>query len=198
MKAVLLAGMLLWSGNESAAQVYVPVFASNAVQIDTVHYKEILSRTSGDDLTLSFMYDSYDSHCSTYYLFCYRNGKWSHYVYCNNFRDDNQNPVADKFTWEKKPVSQRKCNKAWDRLLDHNLLKMSAEAQKVMEKKWANNKVDRYSISHGDHYEFVIRTKDRMRVIYSYSPDRFYEWLPEIKDRQYFIECRNILLGMVR
>lgn len=179
------------------AQVVIPAFASNASSIDTVHYKELFPVTAGSELTVSLMHDSYDSHYSTYHILSYKNGRWSHHIYRNNYRDDNQDPVADKHTLEELPVRQNRCNKAWDHLLDHNLLKMDAEAQKVTEKKWANNKVERFNISHGDNYEFVIRTKDQMRVIYSYSPDKFYEWMPEIKDRKYFIECRDIFMNLV-
>jgi hypothetical protein len=198
MKNPLLCCFLLLLARSSAAQLYIPPFESNAVHIDTVHYKDILAKTSGSDLTLSLMQDSYNSHCSVYEILSYKDGRWVHYTYCNNFRDDNQDPVSDKSSWAKVSMPQRKCDKAWDQLLDHNLLKMSAEAQKVMEKKWANNKVDRYNISHGSHYEFVVCTKDRMRVIYSYSPDQFYEWMPEIKDRKYFMDCRDIMLGLVK
>jgi hypothetical protein len=47
------------------------------------------------------------------------------------------------------------------------------------------------SINDGEYYEFVIKTEKQLRIIGCYEPDRYYELIPGVIERKYFIDCRN-------
>ncbi|QHL87485.1 hypothetical protein GU926_08555 [Nibribacter ruber] len=55
-----------------------------------------------------------------------------------------------------------------------------------------------YTVSDGVNYKFEILTKEGFKLISAYEPDYFLIELPEYKQRQKFIEARNVFKALCK
>lgn len=172
-------------------------FESNAVSKDSTDLRKFLKATAHYDLAVALVKDNYWSASTIYYIMAKKKGHWHQLYLVTDIHDRMGNVDTAKVKISHRHARQKQCDSVWQQLKKHHFLTMSAEAQKINSKKIYNEKkqdtITTYkTINHGRYYEFIIKSKDNLRIIGSCEPQAYYKWNPEIVDRKYFVDCLNV------
>jgi hypothetical protein len=183
------------------AQPGIPKFTTNATKKDSIGIAGFLKATSDYDLVIALKSVCYWFSTDHYYAIGSKAGKWNKFIYYDRFRVGDSITDSSKVIIKKHHAKQKRCDTTWQSLLSQGLLLLHNDSLNVAEKKVYDSAskdtmYETESISDGITYEFIIKTKGVLRVIYCSNPDEYRKWLPHIQDTRRFIQCLNIYHGL--
>ena len=213
---------VMFAGNlpgQSLQTVTIPYFESTRItQSDSVKYKKLLELSRQYDFTVALSRDSYWFNAEVTELLCYKNGKWSKYLLLTNIKHKKSRQVIEgKYKLIKLRANQLQCDSVWKQMLSNRFLNMNQDSLDLNERiigagpvktSAAKNNIGEYEItisanhewvehfglSDGVYYKFVIATHESIRISGCYEPEELYKWMPEVEERKYFIECKNLFV----
>ncbi|HYV93453.1 MAG TPA: hypothetical protein VE978_16895 [Chitinophagales bacterium] len=182
--------ILLMISYAVAGQVTLPDFQSNATQIDTLDKQQLLNLTSQYDFSISLISHSPYYNITFYQVLGYKEGRWSQFIfYPIVYKNGELKKGRTKIVKEKS--NQHLCDSVFTKLVENKLFSMSRDSLNIYDKR-VSDAVPELKILHGgNYYDFVIRTKNKLRVVGSHEPDQYHRGISEIEERKYFLACRD-------
>lgn len=183
----------------TSGQIVLPAFSSNATKIDSIDLQPLSVATKDYDFSISYYTNSYWSKRQKngydYAALCYKEGK--RYQYYLKAKSIKGAPTSKKSAGKiiKVTVKQDLCDSVFAALVANKLFILDND--RLMDfTRQVNDTQQELSISDGRFYEFIIRARDKLRIVTSYEPEAYLVYNSVITERKYFIACRDAFLRL--
>ena len=161
------------------------------------------------------MSDCYWYRATPYEVLGFKNGQWKQFSLYTDFRNKHHDIIKGKTRIVNKEADQHLCDSVWNLLCNSKLFSFNRDSLNIRMKTFSNDSVfpsvtkdesgnyqitvaakhtrsESLGISDGTYYEFIINTKNKVRVTGSYEPKRYSEWLPEVDELKRFVYCKDL------
>jgi hypothetical protein len=184
--------ILLLISTKACCQILFPGIETNSTNNDSIRIQQLLKITNQYELSLSLMRSCYWFHFTTYYVLARKNDRWSQFKILTDFKDRKGKVIKGKTKIINFKSNQNLCDSIWMKLIGSRLLSMDNDSLNIRNKKLNDSTTISKQIDDGVNYQFVLKAQNSLRIMECYEPESYYQWLPEITVRKYFIECLNI------
>ena len=171
------------------AQLVIPKFASNVSKKDSIENKIFLEQTEKFDFLVSIKVVGSWSVFINNYLIGLKKGKWKLVLLTTDIRDKNRKIINRKFRIEKRNISSKEGYSILQKLISNKLFDLNQDSLNIA----TDSKGITHTLNDGSRYEFSMKTKNSWKLIKAADPEGFLKLIPEIKQREYFISCTNII-----
>lgn len=190
MKRVLIVIFFL-NSLSIYSQVVIPNFNSNATLHDSTSNEEYLKFISKFDVSVSLRRSCYWYGHMEYKTIALENDTWVKFIILTDFTAKHNIFKKRKIKIIKEVCDQTFCDSITKELINNRLFTMNIDSLHTNFKQIDDSTKESISISDGVLYEFIVRNNNKIKIVWSYEPEAYYKWLPEIIERKYFIDCKN-------